>query len=294
MPALSRLQLLAQQLAQSLPAYVHATDATRRLRQHAEPRNAEGSPLALREALTVRDVSFAYPAAPDRFVLSNVNLRIPAGGFVAVMGPTGAGKSTLADLLLGLLEPGEGAIRVDGSPLTGANARRWRRSVAYVPQETYLFHESLRDNMRRAEPRATESEIRGALDLAAAGELIDTLPQGLDTVVGDRGSRLSGGERQRIALAQALLRKPALFVLDEATGHLDARSEEHVLATLASRPAGMTVVAMTHRPAPARHADRVVLLEAGQVSAVRRWSELAPELTTAGAPPPPDARAAPS
>ena len=281
MPALSRLQQLAQQLAYSLPAYMHATDATRRLRQGAESQGAAACRLVMRDALTVRDVSFAYPGAPERFVLSNVNLRIPAGGFVAVMGPSGAGKSTLAELLLGLLEPCGGAIRIDETPLTGAYARSWRNSAAYVPQETHLFHESIRANMHRAEPRATESDIRQALDLAAAGDFVNALPLGLDTVVGDRGSKLSGGERQRVALAQALLRKPALLVLDEATGHLDAQSEDRVLAALVSRGAGVTVVAMTHRLAPARHAEQIVLLESGRVAAAGSWGELAPALTIA-------------
>ena len=281
MPALSRLQQSAQQLAHTLPAYVHAANAIGRLRQGAEAaEDGTTSSPVMRDALTVRDVSFAYPETPGKPVLKNVCLRVAAGEFLAVMGPTGAGKSTLADLLLGLLEPCRGEIRIDGTLLAGANARRWRNAAACVPQDPYLFHESIRANMRRAAPGASDADIRQALDLAAAGDFVDALPQGLDTVVGERGARLSGGERQRIALAQALLRKPSVLVLDEATGHLDARSEHRVLAALASRRAGMTVVAMTHRMAPAKQAERVMLLESGRVTAIGAWRDLAPKLKT--------------
>ena len=228
MPALIRLQQAAQQLANTLPAYVHATDVQRRLREAAEtPADAGEAPLVFRKALKMRNVSFAYAGAPDRPVLTNIDLSLPACAFIAVVGPSGAGKSTLADLLLGLLAPVAGELRIDGTQLTGANARRWRRSAACVPQDPYLFHDTVRANLLWAAPTASEEDLRHALRLAAAGEFVDALPQGLDTVVGERGARLSGGEAQRIALARALVRRPALLVLDEATGQLDDDSDHH-------------------------------------------------------------------
>lgn len=285
MPALLQLQQFARLLAETLPAYVHAMDVARRMRAGAEApigAGGGGAPLAMREALTVRGVSFAYAGAPDRAVLTDVDMRVPAGGFVAVMGPSGAGKSTLAHLLLGLLEPCEGEICIDAVPLTGTNVRRWRATAAFVPQEPYLFHETLRANLQRADPRATDAEMQRVLALAAALDFVDALPRGLDTVVGERGAVLSGGERQRIALAQALLRRPALLVLDEATAQLDADTECRVLEALSSRRAEMAVVAITHREAVARNADSVVLLEAGRVAAVGAWRELARKRRTGG------------
>ena len=215
-------------------------------------------------------------------VLKNVSLDVPAGKMTAIAGPSGAGKSTLADLLLGLLAPGEGEVSVDGVPLAGPNLHRWRRSVACVPQEPYLFHDTIRANLRWAEPRATEAEMWQALRLAAADGFVAALPDGLDTVTGDRGGRLSGGERQRIALARALMRRPALLVLDEATGQLDAENERRILEALESLRGRTTVVAIAHRPALLEAADGIVRLESGRVAATGSWRELAAGIMAIG------------
>ena len=279
LPAMRRLLQEGQQLAHALPAWLHALEMERALLAAAEPpADAGAGPLTLRRALTVRGVSFTYPGPPaGRPALAGVDIVIPAGRFVVVTGPTGAGKSTLADLLLGLLEPDAGEIRVDGVPLAGAARRLWRRSVACAPQDPYLFHETIRANLLRARPDAAEAELHHALRLAAA-EFVWALPDGLETVAGDRGARLSGGERQRVVLARALLRNPELLLLDEVTGQLDAATERQVLAGLRSLRGRTTVVAVTHRPAVMAAADRIVLLEAGRVAAVGTWRELAPRL----------------
>ena len=198
--------------------------------------------------------------------LKNVSLDVPAGKMTAITGPSGAGKSTLADVLLGLLAPSKGEVCVDGVPLTGANLHRWRRSVACVPQDTYLFHDTIRANLRWAEPRATEAEMWQALRLAAADGFVAALPEGLDTVAGDRGGRLSGGERQRIALARALITNPALLVIDEATGQLDAENEQRILEALKSLRGHTTIVAISHHPALLEAADGIVRLESGRVT----------------------------
>ena len=218
-------------------------------------------------------------AGPDGPVLENVGLDVPAGKMTAIAGPSGAGKSTLADLLLGLLEPGRGEVCVDGVPLTGSNARRWRDSVAFVPQDPYLFHDTIRGNLRWAHPEATEAEMWQALRLAAADGFVAALPEGLDTVAGDRGGRLSGGERQRIALARALMKRPALLVIDEATAQLDAENERWILAALQSLRGRTTVVAIAHGPALLEAADGIVLLKSGRVAATGIWRELAAEIT---------------
>ena len=289
MPALFRLQRDAQQLAHALPAYAHVREMRRMLEEAAETPAGDGKPrMELCSALTVRGVSFAYEAGAEPGTgdgartagpaLENVGLDVPAGKMTAIAGPSGAGKSTLADLLLGLLEPGGGEICLDGVPLAGPNLRRWRHSVAFVPQDPYLFHSAIRANLRWARPAATEAEMWQALRLAAAG-FVAALPEGLDTVVGERGERLSGGERQRIALARALVRRPALLVIDEATAQLDAENERRILAALQSLRGRTTVVAIAHGPALLQAADGIVLLESGRVAATGTWRELAARIT---------------
>ena len=307
LPALFRLQQGAQRLAHALPAYANVRAMHRALEEAAEAPADSGKPrMELRSALTVRGVSFVYKAGSDAGTgpgidigagaaagagtggrsgmragpaLESVTLDVPAGKMTAITGPSGAGKSTLADLLLGLLEPAGGEVCVDGVPLTGPNPRRWRHSVSFVPQDPYLFHDTIRANLRWARPEATEAEMWRALRLAAADRFVAALPEGLDTVTGDRGGRLSGGERQRIALARALMRRPALLVVDETTSQLDAESERQILATLRSLRGRTTVVAISHHPAMLEAADGIVVLKSGRVAATGTWHELAAEIT---------------
>ena len=315
LPALFRSQQHAQALAHTLPAYAHARAMHRALQEAAEAPAGRGGPrMELRSALTVRDASFTYQAGAESGTgiwaearlgcgtatepeseagfgmavgvagpeLKNVSLDVPAGKMTAITGPSGAGKSTLADVLLGLLAPSEGEVCVDGVPLTGANLHRWRRSVACVPQDTYLFHDTIRANLQWAQPRATEAEMWQALRLAAADGFVAALPEGLETVTGDRGGRLSGGERQRIALARALITNPALLVIDEATGQLDAENEQRILEALESLRGRTTVVAISHHPALLEAADGIVRLESGRVAATGSWRELAAGIMAIG------------
>ena len=266
--ALVDLQQSAHELANTLPAYHHAQGMLLALRRAAEDSAGRGSEprMPLNAALALRAVSFDYGQRGGRAALAGVTLEFPAGEITAISGPSGSGKSTLADLLLGLLEPASGAVLVDGVPLGGANRRRWRRSAAYVPQEPYLFHDTIRANLAWARPGATDDELWRALRAAAAEEFVRALRHGLDTVVGDRGGRLAGGERQRVALARALLAAPALLVLDEATSQLDARTEGRVVAALRALRGRMTIIAVAHRPAVLAAADRVVRLDSGRVA----------------------------
>ena len=270
--ALVNLQQSAHELANTLPAYHHARGMLQALRGAAEAsgRGAgaglDDAPMPLNAGLAVRAVSFDYGQPGGGPALTGVTLDVPAGELTALAGPSGAGKSTLADILLGLLEPTGGAVLVDGVPLDAANRRRWRRSAAYVPQEPYLFHDTIRANLTWARPDAADADLWRALRAAAAEEFVTALRHRLDTVVGDRGGRLAGGERQRIALARALLAEPALLVLDEATSQLDPHAEGRVIAALRALRGRVTIIAAAHRPAWLAAADRVVRLSAGRVA----------------------------
>jgi len=210
-------------------------------------------------------VSYTYPGSERG--LQAVTLRVPAGSVTAVTGRSGAGKSTLVDVVLGLLRPSSGEVRVAGTVIDTALLPWWRQRVAYVPQETVLFPGSVRDNLTwSAHGKIDDEAIWGTLRRAAADFAAD-LPDGLDTMLGDRGVRLSGGERQRLAIARALLRDPALLVLDEATSALDDETEAEVLATLRSLVPAVTVLVVAHRRSTLESADHVIRVEDGSVSA---------------------------
>ena len=189
---------------------------------------------------------------------------MPAGRTTAVVGPSGAGKTTRVDVLLGLLEPTNGTVTIDGADLAGS-AAAWRGQVAYVPQEPFLFDATVAENLRWARADATDTELWEALAQAAAHGFVRARG-GLDSQVGDRGAQLSGGERQRLALARALLRRPELLVLDEPTSNLDEASERAVGRALANLAGGCTIVLVTHRAATAAWADQVVTLEGGRIA----------------------------
>lgn len=234
------------------------------------------TPWPIEEGITLEHVSLTY-AGRDRPALDDVNLRLAACTTTAVIGASGAGKSTLADVLMGLLTPDAGAVTIDGEPLIGARRHAWRQSVAYVPQEVFLFHDSIRHNLLWGGPESDEAALRQALQRAAADFVFD-LPQGLETLVGDGGVRLSGGERQRLALARALLRRPSLLILDEATSALDRENEARVRDAIEHLHGDLTLVLIGHRLATLEHADQVVVLEAGRVVALGTWAQVRPDL----------------
>ncbi len=269
LPRLMDVQRSLRDAVHEIPGY----EAVRRVlvdaaaAREAPPRVAESAaaPFALRDAVRFADVFFAHPGGAD--VLAGATARFPAGRFTVITGASGAGKTTIVDLVLGLLRPTAGRILLDGTPLADDRLEAWRASVAYVPQEPLFFHDSIRANLLWARPGATEPELLAALRQADAGGFVDRLPRGLDTVMGDRGVRFSGGERQRLSLARALLRRPTLLVLDEPTSALDAESEARVLAAVAALRGTTTTLMVTHRPAPLRQADVVYGLEGGRLLA---------------------------
>jgi ABC-type multidrug transport system fused ATPase/permease subunit len=225
-----------------------------------------GERIALERELLLERVSFRYHDSRP-FLLKEVSLRIPARSTVALIGRSGAGKSTLADLLLGLLEPLEGAIVVDGRAIDGRRRRAWRESVGYVPQVINLLNASIAENIAFGQDAAQidRRRVEEVAALANLHEFVARLPSGYDTVVGQRGVRLSGGQRQRVGIARALYRRPALLIFDEATNALDPETEAAVLEAIARLSGNATLLIIAHRSSALTGCDAVVTLEEGRL-----------------------------
>ena len=239
------------------------------------PEAQEGPPMPLRDRLTIEDVSFAYPGA-EGTALSELSLEIEAGSVVGIVGSTGAGKSTLVDLILGLLEPDEGEIAADGVVLRGGVLRRWRRSIGYVPQTIFLTDDTVAANVAfgLAPEEIDMDRVAEAVRQAQLDEVVAALPGGLMTPVGERGARLSGGQRQRVGIARALYRRPPVLVFDEATSALDTVTEKALMHTIGALAGERTIVMIAHRLSSVRQADRIFLLENGRLAAAGRYGEL--------------------
>ena len=242
--------------------------------EHIFPINSR--PFTLSKELRFDSVSFRYDKNRMHWTLNNINFSIPANAMTAIVGHSGAGKSSVADLILGLLTPEKGKISIDGKILSDKLLKRWRKMVGYVPQESFLFHESVGQNLLKAQPGASTLQLWDALEKASARTFVSNLPHGLDTIVGDRGVRLSGGERQRIALARALLREPLLLLLDEATSSLDTENERHIQKALEKLQGELTIVVIAHRLSTIENADHVVVLDQGEVSGEKGFRESTP------------------
>jgi ATP-binding cassette, subfamily C, bacterial len=233
----------------------------------------------LDQACVFDRVSFAFGTKP---VLDEVSLTIPANRLTVLMGPSGVGKTTIADLLLGLFEPHAGRILIDGVPLPEIDLRAWRGMVGYVPQELTLFHDSVLANLTLGDPAISAEQARVALDTAGAGAFVASLPEGLLTTVGERGMQLSGGQRQRIALARALLIKPRLLILDEVTSALDPATEAEICTKVRTLDGAMTILAITHRPAWVDVADRVYEVAPNNVRLARDMGREPAPLASSG------------
>ena len=259
----SALQDAWHNAAHHWPALQQLRTMTDAARAAAEPSSAERKVPQVLESIALEGVRFAYANGPC--LLDGIGLDLPKGNIVALTGASGVGKSTLADILAGLIEQDEGAVLVDGRPLDGGQMLAWRRSVAYVAQDAVLFDGQVADNLRWPHPTAQRAEMTAALQRAGAGFVLES-EGGLERRTGERGRLLSGGERQRIALARALLAEPDLLILDEATNALDAETEQSVANTLTALRGQCTVLVIAHRGALTALADRVYALEQGRLS----------------------------
>jgi ATP-binding cassette subfamily B protein len=210
----------------------------------------------------------------ENTVLDDVSFRIPAGSVCAIVGPSGVGKSTIADLILRLYDPQSGKVKLDGRDLRDVWMKDLRRVVALVDQSPFLFNASVAENIAYAKPEASREEIVEAARVAAIHDFIESLPDGYDTQVGERGLALSAGERQRIAIARAVLRRPAVIVLDEPTAALDPITEQAVASTLSSLLRGRTAIIITHRMSLVEIADQVIALDGGKVAQIGSPKEL--------------------
>jgi ATP-binding cassette subfamily C protein len=230
--------------------------------------------VGFHDALVCDDVTFAYDEGLMPAV-SNVHLRLRAGESLGIVGATGSGKSTLVALLLGLLQPMSGRILIDGAPLAGLE-RGWQRLIGYVPQDTYLLDDTLRRNVAFGvpDPLIDEQRVARACTLAQLDDLLRQLPQGMDTPLGEDGTRLSGGQRQRVAIARALYTDPAVLVFDEATAALDNQTEREVTKAIASLHGTRTLIVIAHRLTTVEACDRLIFLQDGRVAASGTYDEL--------------------
>ena len=266
-PRIMALHSVSQELAASLGPVTTVVELLKTCRENAEqPAHVPAArDIRLDRGIELSQIRFHYgeEGAP---ALDRISAVIPARAITAISGPSGSGKSTLLDIISGLLPPSSGRIAVDGLALDQNLMPLWQRHVALVPQETFLFNDSIAANLRLADPDIDDGQLWKALELADAAELVRAKPAGLETPVGDRGQALSGGERQRIAIARALLRRPRLLILDEATSALDSASEARVVEAMRSLRGQMTIVIVTHRPAVLAAADYVIEVESGRTT----------------------------
>jgi ATP-binding cassette subfamily C protein len=254
---LGKVQKQYQKMMQSESAYWSLIDTNRRAEEEQEHLGGHATP-ALTKGIALRDIAFSYDG---NTVLSGFDLDIPAHQMTTLVGPSGSGKTTIIDLVIGLLRPDTGQITIDDRPFEEIDLKAWRRMVGYVPQETVLLHDSVLHNVSLGDPQISEARVEAALKQAGAWDFVQDLPEGIHTLVGERGGRLSGGQRQRVAIARALINAPQLLILDEATSALDPESEAAIIETLRGLREQLTILAITHNSSLSDAADVVHRLE---------------------------------
>lgn len=268
-PRFTSIQSGAEQIVSSIPAFKSLLQLETECRDAKEQSSVDNyeskRAMPVAQAIECRNVYFRYDRNRSSYALRNICVHIPAGSMTAIIGKSGAGKSTLIDVLMGLLEPERGVVLIDGAPVTHEKRLAFRHSISYVSQDPFLFNASIRENLLIVSPEADEEEMWEALRYCASEEFVENLPEGLDTVVGDRGVRLSGGERQRLVLARAILRQPSILVLDEATSALDSENEALIQQAIDRLKGAMTIIVIAHRLSTIRNADQVIVLKQGEV-----------------------------
>lgn len=241
----------------------------------AEREEIGGSPApGLKQAIRLENVGFAYD---DHRVLQNVSLSFPKGRIITLVGPSGSGKTTLVDLVTGLLRPLQGEVWIDDVPLAQINLKSWRRMIGYIPQETILLHDTVLNNITLGDPGLSEADAQEALRAAGAWDFVNAMPLSMQSVVGERGGKLSGGQRQRISIARALVHKPQLLILDEATSGLDPKSEAAVCDTLQQLQGELTILAISHQLALVKIADIAYRIQDGKIFQTQNASASDPQ-----------------
>jgi ATP-binding cassette subfamily C protein len=267
---LSKVQRQYQRMVIGESAYWSIKQTIDQARE-TEEQLVEGRAPALLHGIRFDSVHFTYDGCR---VLDGLTMEVPAGSLTMLVGPSGAGKTTIIDLLTGLLQPQSGSILIDGTSLQELDTRAWRQMIGYVPQETVLLHDSILHNVTLGDPALGEADAERALKEAGAWKFIAMLPEGINSTVGERGGKLSGGQRQRIMIARALVHRPRLLILDEATSSLDPASEAAICHTLEQLRGDLTILAISHQTALVRAADHVYRLEKGQARVVENSTVL--------------------
>lgn len=276
-PRFITIQSNFEQIAATLPACQAVKKLIEDCSKEQEFKQGDALSLVTKPQIECKDVYFRYKKDSHNYVLKDINLTIPCNQMTAIVGPSGAGKSTLIDLLMGLNSPERGEVFVNGQPLKDELLLSLRQSISYVPQDSFLFNTSVRENLLTVNAQASERELWEALEFAMAAQFVGNLPQGLDTVIGDRGMKISGGERQRLVLARAILKKPALLILDEATSALDTNNENKIKESIDRLKGKITIVVVAHRLSTIQAADQVLVLEEGKVIQKGSFDQLAYE-----------------
>ena len=266
---LTKLQKQVQSAVVIEASYVRTIEL---IKQSEEQKESHSGTIApdLGAGCKFEGVTFAHGSTP---VISNAAFEVPANRITVLQGPSGSGKTTLIDLLIGLNTAQKGRILIGGQPIETIDIKAWRQSIGYVPQELMLFHDTIRENISLSNPDISAEMILAALDQAGASGFINALPDGIESDVGEMGGRLSGGQRQRISLARALVTKPKMLILDEVTSALDPETEAEIVSNIASLRGRYTIVAITHRPAWTKIADRLYTISKGHVSSPKKPSK---------------------
>ncbi|MBB3330955.1 ABC-type multidrug transport system fused ATPase/permease subunit [Halomonas campaniensis] len=285
LPAFQKIYSSVSEIRGNLASYYSIRDdliASREVpNQAGSGSESEMAPLVPEQAIDLQDVTFAYPGKKDR-ALNGLTLTIPVNRMVGLVGASGSGKSTAVDLLLGLIQPDQGSVLIDGVPLTAVNLRRWQASLGLVPQQIFLADTSILENVAFgvAPDQIDVAKALEALRMAQLDELIDKLPEGVNTWVGERGVQLSGGQRQRIGIARALYQEARVLVLDEATSALDGITERRVMEDIQALAGNMTIVLIAHRLTTVKGCDMIYILESGQVADSGTYDDLIARNTT--------------
>lgn len=277
MPAVSQISSLYTNLQYNMvavnPIYEDLKELEGASREFVEDRSKQKK-MTLQQRIDAKDISYRYPGS-DEFALRDVSFSIAKGKAVAFVGSSGAGKTTMVDMLLGLLTPESGDVSIDGESIF-SNLSAWQKNIGYIPQSIYLSDETLRSNIAFGLPEKSieDDKVIRALDLAQLSDLIKTLPDGLDTILGENGTRLSGGQRQRVGIARALYHDPEVLVMDEATSALDNITEKQITNAIETLKGDRTIIIIAHRLTTVMNCSKLYLMEQGRIIEEGTYSEL--------------------